>query len=34
MSHFAEIDNNNIVIKVIVAEQEFIDSGIVIVRIN
>jgi len=29
MSHFAEIDNNNIVIKVIVAEQEFIDSGAV-----
>lgn len=29
MSHFAEIDENNIVIKVIVAEQDFIDSGVV-----
>jgi len=29
MSHFAQIDNNDIVINVIVAEQEFIDSGIV-----
>lgn len=26
MSHFAEIDNNNIVTSVIVAEQDFIDS--------
>ena len=26
MSHFAEIDNNNIVTRVIVAEQEYIDS--------
>lgn len=29
MSHFALIDDNNIVVQVIVAEQEFIDSGIV-----
>lgn len=29
MSHFAQIDNNNIVITVIVAEQDFIDSGVV-----
>jgi hypothetical protein len=29
MSHFAEIDNNGIVIRVIVAEQDFIDSGAV-----
>ena len=29
MSHFAEIDKNNIVLRVIVAEQDFIDSGIV-----
>lgn len=27
MSHFAQIDENNIVINVIVAEQDFIDSG-------
>ena len=27
MSHFAKIDTNNIVIQVIVAEQDFIDSG-------
>lgn len=27
MSHFAEIDENNIVLRVIVAEQDFIDSG-------
>ena len=27
MSHFAEIDKANIVIRVIVAEQDFIDSG-------
>jgi hypothetical protein len=27
MSHFAEIDNNNIVQRVIVAEQDFINSG-------
>jgi hypothetical protein len=27
MAHFAEIDENNIVLRVIVAEQEFIDSG-------
>jgi|TARA_B110000858_G_C17778017_1_gene463268 hypothetical protein len=27
MSHFAKIDNNNVVTKVIVAEQEFINSG-------
>lgn len=29
MSHFAQIDDNNVVIRVIVAEQEFIDSGLV-----
>lgn len=29
MSSFAEIDENNIVIRVIVAEQDFIDSGAV-----
>jgi len=29
MSHFAEIDNNNIVQRVIVAEQDFINSGAV-----
>ena len=29
MSHFAEIDENNIVTAVIVAEQDFIDSGAV-----
>jgi hypothetical protein len=29
MSHFAQIDNNNIVTQVIVAEQDFIDSGAV-----
>ncbi len=29
MSHFAEIDNNNIVQRVIVAEQNFINSGTV-----
>ena len=29
MSHFAEIDNNNIVQQVIVAEQDFINSGAV-----
>jgi len=28
MSHFAKIDENNIVQEVIVAEQEFIDSGV------
>lgn len=28
MSHFAEIDHNNVVIRVIVAEQEFINSGV------
>ena len=27
MSHFAKIDENNIVTQVIVAEQDFIDSG-------
>lgn len=27
MSHFAEIDNNGTVLRVIVAEQEFINSG-------
>ena len=26
MSHFAEIDKNNIVLRVIVAEQDFIDT--------
>lgn len=29
MSHFAQIDDNNVVINVIVAEQDFIDSGAV-----
>jgi hypothetical protein len=29
MSHFAQINENNIVIQVIVAEQDFINSGIV-----
>mgnify|MGYP003654963952 CR=1 FL=1 len=29
MSHFAEIDSNGVVQQVIVAEQDFIDSGIV-----
>ena len=29
MSHFAEIDSNGIVQRVIVAEQDFIDSGAV-----
>jgi len=29
MSHFAQIDENNIVTQVIVAEQDFIDSGVV-----
>jgi hypothetical protein len=29
MSHFAKIDNNNIVTQVIVAEQDFINSGTV-----
>ena len=29
MSHFAKIDNNNIVTDVIVAEQDFINSGVV-----
>ena len=29
MSHFAQIDNNNIVTQVIVAEQDFINSGAV-----
>jgi len=28
MSHFAEIDNNNIVINVVVAEQDFINTGL------
>jgi hypothetical protein len=28
MSHFAQIDENNIVVHVIVAEQVFIDSGV------
>ena len=27
MSHFAKLDNNNIVTEVIVAEQDFINSG-------
>lgn len=27
MSHFAKIDSNNIVTEVIVAEQDFINSG-------
>ena len=29
MSHFAKIDSNNIVTQVIVAEQDFINSGLV-----
>jgi hypothetical protein len=29
MAHFAQIDDNNIVTQVIVAEQDFIDSGAV-----
>ena len=29
MSHFAKIDNDNIVTEVIVAEQNFINSGVV-----
>ena len=29
MSHFAEIDDDGIVLRVIVAEQDFIDSGLV-----
>lgn len=29
MSHFAEIDENGIVLRVIVAEQDFIDRGLV-----
>ena len=29
MSHFAQIDGNNIVVQVIVAEQDFIDTGLV-----
>ena len=29
MSHFAEVDENGIVLRVIVAEQDFIDSGAV-----
>ena len=29
MAHFAKIDENNIVTEVIVAEQDFIDSGLV-----
>ena len=29
MSHFAEIDNNGIVLRVIVSEQDFINSGAV-----
>jgi hypothetical protein len=29
MSHFAQIDENNIVLQVIVAEQDFINSGAV-----
>lgn len=29
MSHFAQIDENNVVTQVIVAEQDFIDSGAV-----
>ena len=27
MSHFAKIDNNNLVTEVVVAEQEFVNSG-------
>lgn len=29
MAHFAQIDENNVVIQVIVAEREFIDTGAV-----
>lgn len=29
MSHFAQIDENNVVVQVIVAEQDFINSGVV-----
>lgn len=29
MSHFAQIDDNNVVVQVIVAEQDFIDTGLV-----
>mgnify|MGYP003148853358 CR=1 FL=1 len=29
MSHFAKIDSNNVVTQVIVAEQDFINSGVV-----
>lgn len=29
MSHFAQLDENNIVLQVIVAEQDFIDTGAV-----
>jgi len=29
MAHFAQIDDNNVVVRVIVAEQDFIDSGAV-----
>jgi len=29
MSHFAEIGSDNVVIRVIVAEQDFIDTGVV-----
>ncbi len=29
MSHFAEVDSTNTVLRVIVAEQEFINSGVV-----
>lgn len=29
MAHFAQVDENDVVIQVIVAEQEFIDSGLV-----
>ena len=29
MAHFAEIDKNNIVLRIIVADQDFIDSGAV-----
>lgn len=28
MAHFAQIDENNIVVQVIVAQQDFIDSGV------
>lgn len=28
MSHFAQIDENNVVVQVIVAEQDFINSGV------